>query len=179
MSEYYYQDNLESDRLRTRFLQKDDVQKWIPFCEDEEAVTFLKLFMKPNHLESSQNWIDRQLSRYQEKRYGLQAVLDKNTGELLGQTGLLKQEIDGKWEIEVGYHMFKKNWGKGYAPEAARLFIDFVFSNNLAPSVISIIDINNVNSQRVAEKNGLKRETQTRWQGMDVFIYRIHKADWK
>jgi RimJ/RimL family protein N-acetyltransferase len=85
------------------------------------------------------------------------------------------QEVDGVNEIEVGYHIFKKYWGLGYAPEAAKLFIDYAFQNELTDSVISIIDIRNIKSQRVAEKNGLKREKQTIWSGLEVHIYRIHR----
>lgn len=82
------------------------------------------------------------------------------------------QEVDGKPELEVGYHIFKKYWGQGYAPEAAKAFLHYGFENKWAPSIISIIDIRNTKSQRVADKNGLKREKQTKWADWDVFIYR-------
>jgi RimJ/RimL family protein N-acetyltransferase len=100
-------------------------------------------------------------------------LIDKETNALIGQCGLLLQEVDGIRELEVGYHIIKKYWGKGYAPEAARLFLDFAVEHDLADSVISIIDIRNTKSMRVAEKNGLHRDKQTRWLDKDVFIYRI------
>jgi len=75
--------------------------------------------------------------------------------------------------VEVGYHIFKKYWGQGYAPEAAIAFINYGFENKLAPSVVSIIDVRNIQSQRVAQKNGLKQDKQTKWADLDVFIYRI------
>ena len=40
--------------------------------------------------------------------------------------------------------------------------------------MISVIDIGNIKSQKVAEKNGLIREKQTKYSdGEDVYIYRI------
>ena len=89
------------------------------------------------------------------------------------------QEVDRETEIEVGYHIFKRFWGQGFAPEAAKLFIDYAFKNNLSNSIISIININNIRSQQVAEKNGLVREKQTNWLDLNVYIYRIKKEDWR
>ncbi|MDQ3072321.1 MAG: GNAT family N-acetyltransferase [Bacteroidota bacterium] len=120
--------------------------------------------------------ISKQLDRYADQRFGLQAIIDKKSNTFIGQCGLLAQEVDGRSEIEVGYHVFKKYWGQGYAPEAARLFITYAFKNNLADSVISIIDVENIRSQKVAEKNGLKVDKQIKWvNGEDAYIFRIKK----
>jgi RimJ/RimL family protein N-acetyltransferase len=103
----------------------------------------------------------------------MQALIHRQTGAFIGQCGLLAQEVDGVQELEVGYHIFYKYWGQGYAPEAAKGFLQHAFENKLADSLISIIDVRNLKSQRVAEKNGLVREKQTRWSELDVFVYRI------
>ncbi|WP_247237207.1 GNAT family N-acetyltransferase [Telluribacter sp. SYSU D00476] len=172
---YTYQDQLESERLYTRFLVPEDAMAWAEFFEDTEAVAYLPDFCLDTAEEKAQYWINRQLGRYRENRYGLQALVHKQTGELIGQCGLLLQEVDGQTELEVGYHILPRYWGQGYAPEAARLFIDYAFEQGLAPSIISIIDIRNIKSQRVAEKNGLIREKQTRWADRDVYVYRLMK----
>lgn len=174
---YIYNDNLESKRLFTRFLTTDDIIIWTDFFKNKEAIEFLPSFGMDTIEERAKYWIDKQLTRYKENKFGLQALIDKNTNDFIGQCGLIKQEVDGQIEIEVGYHVFKKFWGQGYAPEAARIFIDYAFKNNLTDSVISIIDIRNIKSQKVAIKNGLKREKQTKWLDLDVFIYRIRKPD--
>lgn len=168
-----YQDKLESKRIITRKLTLDDITVWFEFLNDKQSTEFLPAFGITDNKERAEIWIEKQIGRYNDNRYGLQALLDKQTGEFLGQCGLLTQEVDGITETEVGYHIFRKHWGKGYAPEAAKLFIDYAFDNNLTDSVISIIDVNNLKSQKVAGKNGLIREKQTKWNELDVFIYRI------
>lgn len=173
---YHYNDRLESNRLTTRFLKPADSKAWEEFTNDPHAMEFFPDSFFPGESSSATQWVNRQLQRYRDQHYGLQALISKSGGELVGQCGLLHQVVDGKAETEVGYHILKKHWGKGYAPEAARLFTDYVFTNNIAGSVISIIDVANVRSQRVAEKNGLVREKRCRWNGLDVFIYRIHNA---
>lgn len=113
---YLYQDNLESKRLVTRFLTEEDIKPWTDFFNDKEALEF----MIDNGLtiseEKAKFWIGRQLLRYEEKRFGLQALIDKETNEFIGQCGLMSQDVDGVIELEVGYHIFKKHWGQGYAP---------------------------------------------------------------
>lgn len=175
---YTYHDNLQTARLITRFLTPEDVDTWAPFFEDKEAVEFLSTFGNASSREMSKFWIEKQLQRYKEQRFGLQALHLKTTGEFIGQCGLITQAIDGKQEMEIGYHIFKKYWGKGYATEAAHCFLQYAFTNHFAPSVISIIDINNIKSQRVAEKNGLTRAKQTKWAHHDVYIYRISQEQW-
>jgi [ribosomal protein S5]-alanine N-acetyltransferase len=175
MTNYTYTDNLESKRLRTRMLTIDDVDLWTKFFEDKESMEFMPNIDLALPKDRAKFWIEKQLSRYSENRYGLQALITKDTNEFIGQCGLLLQEIDGEKRVEVGYHIFKKHWGQGYAPEAAKLFIDYGFKNDQADSIISIIHINNIKSQKVALKNGLKRMKQTRWSDKDVFIYQIEK----
>jgi len=172
MPVYKYEDGLSTERLYTRFLVEDDHIEWAKFFEDEETMQYFPSFVTSNK-EKINPWVEKQIIRYKEKRYGLQALINKQTNEFIGQCGLLLQEIDGKQEVEVGYHIFKKYWGQGYAPEAAKAFINYGFENKLAPSIISIIDVRNMQSQRVADKNGLRRDKQTKWADLDVFVYRI------
>ena len=173
---YKYNDQLTSERLITRYLTLEDIPIWEEFFEDEEAVEFLSLHLLglKSNLEISTHMIEKQLARYAENRFGLQALINQSTNEFIGLCGLLAQEVDGVNEIEVGYHILKKYWKQGYATEAAKLFIDYAFEHDLTSSVVSVIDVDNFKSQRVAEKNGLKIDKQTKWIGdEDVYIYRI------
>jgi RimJ/RimL family protein N-acetyltransferase len=48
----------------------------------------------------------------------------------------------------------------------------------LANSIVSVIDIENFKSQKVAEKNGLTIDKKTKWlDDEEVFIYRIIKEN--
>jgi [ribosomal protein S5]-alanine N-acetyltransferase len=150
--QYLYSDKLETNRLRTRFLTLDDVPLWATFFQDKEAIEFFPDFDTTDELKISEQWIKRQRNRYQNKNFGLQALINKETKDFVGICGLASQIVDDIEEIEVGYHILKKYWGKGFAPEAAKCFINYAFDNHLTQSVISIIDIRNTKSQRVAEK---------------------------
>jgi RimJ/RimL family protein N-acetyltransferase len=180
MHPYQYTESLASERMLTRRLTLDDVPAWTEFFEDPEAIRFFLSFLDPvSPAERARIWIVRQLARYAGQRYGLHALIEKETGQFLGQCGLLAQDIDGIAEVEVGYSLIKRHWGRGFAPEAARLFLDYAFTNLSVAYVISIIDRENINSQRVAEKNGLYRWKEAHWSGMDVYVYRMDRAQWE
>ena len=167
-----YEDRLETSRISTRFLSRFDINAWSAFFEEDAAFEFLLKRNDLTNLEMAEDWIKRQLQRYESGTFGLQAIIDKKSKQLVGQCGLLVQKIDGKLEIEVGYHILKKYWGMGYAPEAAKLFIDFALENQLAQNVIAIIHEKNEKSIRVAEKIEMKLDRETEWMGERVKVYK-------
>jgi RimJ/RimL family protein N-acetyltransferase len=183
-----YPDHLETPRLITRFLTKEDVGIWEDYCSDPVATRYTALPGK-TPAEMAQAWIAFAMKRYAENRLGLQALISKETGEFIGQCGLLVQEVNGKREIEIGYHLLRKHWGKGYALEAAQMFRDYGFEHNFADSLISIIHPENVASQKVAMRNGM-RLTEVGTESTTGFhaslgqhnqsnrVYRITREEW-
>lgn len=175
MPRYHYPDQLQTERLITRHLTEADVPQWAEFFNDPEAIEFFPMYHNRPPEESAKEWIQRQLTRYAKKEYGMQALIDKQTNDLIGHCGLIAKVIDGIPELEVGYSIMKPYWGRGYAVEAARLFIDFAFEHKLVESVISTISPGNLKSIRVAEKNGLTLEKITIWQDIELCVYRLHR----
>ena len=80
-------------------------------------------------------------------------------------------------EIEVGYSLLP-NWGKGYASEAVQFFRNFGFENENLDRLISVIDIRNIASQKVAVRNGMFNDRQIKYYDLDVYIYQIIRDDW-
>lgn len=168
-----YSDKLESLRLKTRFIQPEDAIHWCAFVSDKTATEFFPDYYAPDDpLPAAERFLAKQFVRYKEKTFGLQALIEKQTGEFIGLCGLLLQTVDGKPELEVGYQILPRYWGKGYATEAARMFMDYTADNKLTYSIISVIDVGNIASEKVAEKNGLTREKRIIYQGLDVWVYR-------
>jgi len=167
-----YEDRLKTQRICTRFISRYDVEAWAEFFEDDATFEFLMKRNGKTNIEMSEDWITRQLQRYDNGTFGLQAVIDLQSKKMVGQCGLLLQKVDNKFEIEVGYHFIQKYWGMGYATEAAQLFLDFAIENQLAQSVIAIIHTNNMKSIRVAEKLNMKFDFETELHGETVKVYR-------
>ena len=145
---------------------------------DPVAVRFIPTGGETDEYKRAAFWIERQLARYAENRYGMMALIEKTSGELMGQCGLMTQMVDDKSELEIGYHLLAKYWKHGYATEAAKAFRDFAFRNNLSESLISIIDVENYPSQNVAARNGMKVDKKSTFFDKDVLIYRITRTEW-
>lgn len=123
--------------------------------------------------ERAESWIQSQLDRYAAGTYGMCALNLKETGEFIGQCGLLTQQVDGVQEIEIGYHLLREHTGNGYATEAAQHLKNYAFRTGLCESVISIIDELNFPSQAVAKRNGMEEDFRTNWKGSNVIIFRV------
>lgn len=105
--------------------------------------------------EEVQEWLDRQISRYQKWGFGLWAVILKETDEMIGQCGLTMQPWKGEEVLEIGYLFNRMYWHKGYAAEAAKACKKYAFEILKANEVCSIIRDTNIASQKVAMRNGM------------------------
>ena len=170
-------EGLESERLRYRGFTVDDFDVLLPFFQSKEATEFYHLDRSPE--EFCKGWIERLLRRYEDDGFGLCAMIEKSTGQFVGQCGLLKQIVDKTNELEIGYGLLPAFWSNGFATEAAKFFRDYVFQNQMADSIISIIDINNINSQKVAYRNGMQIDKKTKFKSFEVYIFRITFSQWK
>ncbi|MCB2218835.1 MAG: GNAT family N-acetyltransferase [Bacteroidetes bacterium] len=174
-----YLDGSETSRLWIRKLEVSDRAIWESFFENNPSLPFLGLDLTLDTKAQSKDWIERQLRRYEQHKFGHHALIDKKSNQFIGQCGLLTQEIDNQTEIELGYHILPDYWGKGYATEAATKFRNYAFENDVCDSLISIIDIRNKASQKVAEKLGMNNTRQLTYCNLDVFLYRIDKSDFQ
>ncbi len=120
--------------------------------------------------EEVQEWIDRQIARYQKWGFGLWAVILKETDELIGQCGLTMQPWQDREVLEIGYLFCRQYWHRGYATEAARGCKKYAFEELGADEVCSIIRDTNTASQNVAVRNGMvKKDCWTKhYRGVDM-----------
>lgn len=170
----FYLTELTSERLTYRPLSHLYDEDWARFLSDVRNTAFYPQIPITNP-ERADLWIQSQLDRYKDETFGMCAVHLTETGEFIGQAGALIQEVDGKKEFEVGYHFFKEHTGNGYATEAAKHFKNWLFNSQKVTSVISIIREDNIPSQKVADRHGMKVDFKTIWKEMPVIIYRQTK----
>lgn len=169
----------ETERLYFREVLESDFEEWLLFCEFKDSLKYIWPENKLTGKELCRAWMDRIFMRYSENLGGMNALIDKENGQMVGQCGLLIQDIEGVRELEVGYSLMPGFRGKGYAYEAARKCRDYAFENDLTDSVISTIHVDNAASARVALKNGMKIEKTIIWNQLPVDIFKIEKSIWR
>ena len=171
----YLLDGEESPRLLFRKVALSDFDQWIEFFRDDSSFTHWKSDRQSPEKDCN-DWYEKQFNRYETNRGGMNALIEKSSGTLIGHCGLLVQQVDGVIELEIGYSLLQKGREKGYATEAAIKCKEFAFVNHFSDSLISIISLTNIPSMNVARKNGMKPDKQTVYNDNEVIIYRIHKT---
>ena len=144
---------IRTKRIKFRELELSDVDNLQMIFSDSIA---MKFYPSTKSVSATLEWINWNIESYRENGFGLWALLDKVTGEFLGQCGLiLQRDVDGVDEIEIGYLLVRKYWGNGLATEAASACRNYAFSELGCERVISLINPKNIPSISVAERIGL------------------------
>jgi [ribosomal protein S5]-alanine N-acetyltransferase len=140
---------LETQRLILRELTADDADGLLEIFADPVAMEHY-----PSTWDRSQTlrWIDWAGASYRANGFGLWAVVRRDDGAFLGDCGPMLQEIEGRTIPEIGYHIVRAEWGRGYATEAAVACRDWLFRETSWDEVCSIVAPENLASNRVAAR---------------------------
>ncbi|MFH6602114.1 GNAT family N-acetyltransferase [Maribacter algicola] len=164
--------NQVTERLKFRKITTSDFEAWLPFFQNPISTQYWEGLPK-DPKEACEEQFQRIFERYENNLGGMNALILRTSGRLVGICGLLVQEVDAIRELEIGYSILPEFWRNGYATEAAKKCKEFAFTNKLADSLISIIHIDNIPSQKVALANGMSLDKTTIYKNNPVHIYRI------
>ncbi|MBI3934813.1 MAG: GNAT family N-acetyltransferase [Acidobacteria bacterium] len=137
----------ETSRLRFRRFALRDESSVFEMFSDPYARRF---YPEMADRSKARAWIEWNLHNYEQFGFGLWAVELKSSGSFIGDCGITFQEIEGKKELEIGYHVVYAARGNGYAKEAARACLCFAFRVLKAARVCSILRPENIASRAVA-----------------------------
>ena len=163
----------ETERLKFRLLKSEDFDSWKQLFKADNIAEYLDLDPKLSESELCKKWFDKVFHRYENNLGGMNVLIDKKTNLLVGQCGLLIQTIENIERLEVGYAILPEYWNQGFASEAAIKCKNYAFGNNLTDSLISMVHINNLGSEKVALKNGMTFEKKIK----SFNIFRIDKKN--
>ena len=153
-----------TERLLLRHFHILDGESMYPVFGDPEVMRF-------GDGVQTKEWVDTWLhtcleSYYRTWGFGPYAVVEKKSQEVIGYCGLFFfLKINGQPEVEIGYRLRHSAWGQGYATEAGAAVRDFAFHALGIRRLIAIIDPSNTASIHVAEKLGMRYETEVMLEG--------------
>ncbi|WP_088243126.1 GNAT family N-acetyltransferase [Calothrix rhizosoleniae] len=145
-------DVLETKRLLLRQQSLEDIELLHRIFADPITMSFWQF---PFTSEATKNWVRRNIHSYSQLGFGHWSIILKETQELIGDCGILLQEIDGVLEYDLGYIIHHPYWQRGYATEAAGACKQYGLEILKLPRLIANMPINHVASVKVAEKIGM------------------------
>ena len=163
---------LETDRLYMRRFRTNDLDVFSQILGQDEVGQWLprgRGYTK----DEVEKVLDNVAKHWQEKGYGIWAVIEKESGKIIGHCGL--NYVKQNDEVEVLYGFGKEYWGLGYATEAAKAALSFGFEKIGLDRIVAFAKIDNIASRRVIEKIGLKYIKDIEIFGMNCAYYELKK----
>ncbi len=145
---------IETNRLKLRELNENDEEFLQGILSDAETMEY---YPAPYDINRVRNCINKSLKSYKENGFGLWGIILKEQNKFIGQCGITIQDIDGVVVPEIGYHINKEFWKKGFATEASAASLKYGFEKLHLNEIYIHTYVKNIPSQRVAEKLSMKR----------------------
>jgi RimJ/RimL family protein N-acetyltransferase len=149
---------IETDRLVLRKPAPEDAELLIALFADPEVMRLYgsgRTFDRARMTEALAE-VER---HYRDHGYGAQVMVLKETGEVIGLTGLQRGPISPG--VQLGFVLAKNAWGNGYAFESGIALLDYGFSKLSLDRIEAITPASNVWAVAVIRKLGMPYEGTT------------------
>lgn len=150
-------DTLRTPRLELRRFTADpaDFERYAGLYADPEVAVHVGGVQTREVSEKA--YAERVLDYYpRNPGLGIWATFERASGEFVGLH--LLNHIRGESHLQVGYTLRRAMWGRGYATEMAREIMRYGFRSLGLPRIDAITNLDNLASQRVLLKLGMRRE---------------------
>ena len=134
---------LRTDRLILRRARPDDLEAMHAVLSDARAMRYWSHGPHAD-LARTKEWLDSMIDAPPETSDDFVITLD---GAVIGKLGA--------WRLpEIGFILHSDHWGKGYAVEAMRAFLDHVFRTRDVAHLTADVDPRNSGSLRLLKDHG-------------------------
>lgn len=171
----------ETERLIIREILPTDVDGMFELHSDPEVHIYLgnqTITTKAKIIEI----IDFVRQQYVDYGVGRWAIIDKETNEFVGWTGLefVTKEINNhKNYYDLGYRLIKKFWGQGIATETAFASLDYAFDKLNSKEVYAMANCENQGSNKILKKVGLKFIESFDYEGVKHNWYKVDRIEYQ
>ncbi len=144
-----------SERLYYRPFRRSDAEAAFAFFGDPEVMEYSAHGVHAT-IDQTQEFLRLFIAHHRRRGFGIWAVIERETNELIGMAGLIELDEDGESDdLELAYRLRRDRWGRGYATEAATAWIAKGFSTLGLGRIVAIVEPSHTVSKHILEKVGL------------------------
>lgn len=172
---------IETERLILRKFVEEDYQRLFLLDSDPEVMKYIGM-PALTEMEESKAVLHHILNQYKNLGIGRLAVIEKESGLLIGWSGLKMhtEEINGHQNFyDLGYRFLRETWGKGYAKESAKASLEFGFNDLNAEVIYAHAHSENVASNTILTQLGFENKGEFTEPDGICFWYELKKENFK
>ncbi|MGB3636489.1 MAG: GNAT family N-acetyltransferase [Rivularia sp. (in: cyanobacteria)] len=179
---------LKTERLIIRrWIPEIDAEQAFEIYGDAEVMRFIGTGKTEASIETQRQSLEAAIERYKQSNNnttGAWAIAEKQSAIVVG-TILLKQLPDTKRQptndYEVGWHLRKASWGKGYASEAGKEIINYGFNVLELPVIYAVVKPENHASVKVTQRLGMTPMgiTNRYYDGVKLLLFKLDSQEKK
>lgn len=140
-----------TDRLVIREQTTEDIDALYEIYSDPEISRYTENLYSDRDEEYSY-MVDYINNQYKYHEYGIWALVNKESGELIGRAGLsLRPGCD---DLELGFVIGKKYQKKGYGFESCKAIVEYAFENLYSNKIVAYTHVQNIPSKKLLKKLG-------------------------
>jgi RimJ/RimL family protein N-acetyltransferase len=133
-------------------------------------------------MEQTAGFLVRTIERYESDGVGIEALIDRETGAMIGWAGLAVPHFLPEIlpAVEVGWRLGSPYRGRGLATEAGRAAVDWGFTEGGLTRIVSIFEPENVASGKVMEHLGFTKFLSTKGEltGEEIVVTELTRDRW-
>lgn len=177
--------NLETERLRLRRFKESDANVFFKYRTDPKVALYQG--------EGWENYKPGQAVLFVKEQMNFEpgipgtwfqiAIELKDTGDLIGDCAI--HTLEDRNQAEIGYTLAMEYQNRGFAVEAVRCLLGYLFDVLNMHRVTAVTDVRNTGSIKLLEKIGMRREGHFlkncwyRGEYTDEYLYAMLKEEWR
>jgi ribosomal-protein-alanine N-acetyltransferase len=165
---------IHTSRLFIRSFTMEDAEAMFKVFGDPETMRFFSIWLAKS-VENARGFIRWVTGMEREHGYSFWAVVEKESGEVIGDCGLAPLEGHGP-EVEFGCDLRRDKWNQGCATEAGAACLEYGFRVLKLERIVAVTHPKNIGARRVLEKLGMILEGTGRHYGAESVVYSIKKT---
>jgi RimJ/RimL family protein N-acetyltransferase len=163
---------LETDRLTLRPFRDDDAEALHRVVGNDPDMTWDGTYRS---LEYVIRTVQQRMQHFVEHGFGVWAVIERETGEMIGQTGL--QYLEGTTDVELVVYTARRRWRHGFAEEGSLGSLRYGFEVLQTPRILAVVRQDNAPAQRLVRKLGFAFVENTIHYETDVQVSQVAAGD--